>query len=134
MVNKTKFVKDCILIPAVSADENTNIIEVSKKLSHAQERRIFILNKNKSPIGIISIVDINDRVVAKGLDLKKIKAKDVMSYPLSLVVEVNEPLEEVKKKMIARDNYYCPVVKKSILVGLLSYSNLIRGLENGKGN
>jgi len=123
-------VKSCVLVKAVSVDENDSVIEVAKKLHQFQERRIIVLNERKFPVGVISIVDINDRVVARGKDLKKTKAKDIMSYPINLIIDINETLEEVAKKMIARDNYYCPVVDKGILKGLLTYANLINCAKN----
>lgn len=124
-----KNISSCSLIPAVTVSENDSIIEVAKKLKHFQERRIYVLNNKKFPVGIISIVDINDRVVALGRDLKKTKAKDIMSYPLTLIADINEPLEEIKKQMIQKDNYYVPVVQKGILKGLLTYANLMKVLE-----
>jgi len=121
-----KTVKSCVLLKAISVNENDNVIEVAKKLHEFQERRIFVTTKNNLPIGIISLVDINDRVVAKGKDLKKTKAKDIMSYPLHLVIDINEPLQEVVKKIVQKDTYYLPIIEKGSLKGLLTYANLMK--------
>lgn len=123
-----KVVGGCRLLPAVTAGINDGVVDVAKKLHDFQERRAYILNGKKFPIGIISIVDINDRVVAKGIDPKKVKAGDIMSYPLNIILDVNTPVEEAKKKMAAHDNYYCPVIEKGVFKGLLIYSNLIEAL------
>ncbi|VVB79211.1 CBS domain protein [uncultured archaeon] len=127
MVPKT--VKACKLVPAVTVGINDNAIEVAKKLHHFQERRIFVINEKKSPIGIISLVDINDRVVAKGKDLKKTKAKDIMTYPLHLILDVNELLNTAMKKMVLKDNFYVPVTEKGVLKGLLTYSSVIKCMK-----
>jgi len=127
-----KTIKSCKLLKAVTVNENDSAVEVAKKLHAFQERRIIVVNKKNVPIGIISVLDINDRVVAKGKDIKKTKAKDIMSYPINLIVNINDSAEEVAKKMIARDNYYCPVVEKGILKGLVNYANIINCLKNGK--
>ncbi len=127
-----KTIKSCKLIKPVTVKEGDNIIEVAKKIHNFQERRIFVVSKKNSPVGIISIVDINDRVVALGKDLKKTKAKDVMSYPLNLILDIEEPVEEAAKKMILKDNYYCPVVNKGVLKGLVTYASMINCYKNGK--
>ena len=127
-----KMVKSCVLVKAVSVDENDSVIEVAKKLHEFQERRIIVVDKKKFPVGIISVIDINDRVVARGKDLKKTKAKDIMSYPLNLVIDINESIEGVAKKMVLRDNYYCPVIDKGVLKGLITYVKLMNCLKNGK--
>jgi len=115
-------IKHARLVPVVTVELDDTAVAVAKKLHCFQERRIFVVNKKKFPIGIISIVDINDRVVAKGKNPKNTKAKEIMSYPIKLVLDVNTPLEEAKKMMIHNNNYYVPVVEKGKLKGLLNYS------------
>jgi signal-transduction protein with cAMP-binding, CBS, and nucleotidyltransferase domain len=125
----TKTIQSCKLLKAVTVNEDDSVIEVAKKLHDFQERRVFVLNKDSFPIGIISVVDINDRVVARGADLKKTKAKDIMSYPIKIVLDINMPVEEAKKKMVLLDNYYCPVIEKSKLKGVLNYSAVLEVLK-----
>ncbi|MFH1503325.1 MAG: CBS domain-containing protein [Candidatus Diapherotrites archaeon] len=121
-----KLVKDCEILPVLTVKLEDDAVTIAKKLHDFQERRIFVLNDKKAPVGIISIVDINDRVVARGKDPKKTKAKEIMTYPINLVIDVNDSLEEVMKKMIQTDNYYVPVTHKGILLGLLTYANIMK--------
>lgn len=114
--------RDCKLIPAVFVKETDNCVEVAKKIKFYQERRIYVLNKKGFPIGIISLVDINDRLVAKGKKPDKTLAREIMTSPIHLVLDAGEPIEEVVKKMVLRDNYYCPVVDKGKLKGIINYS------------
>jgi signal-transduction protein with cAMP-binding, CBS, and nucleotidyltransferase domain len=127
MVIKT--IKQVKLLPIISVELDDNSIDAAKKLHDFQERRIFVVDKKQSPAGIISVVDINDRVVAKGKNPKTTKAKDIMSYPLKLVLDINTPLEEAKKMMIHNNNYYVPVVDKGKLKGLLNYSVILENLK-----
>lgn len=122
-------IKECKLIPATVIGLDKDVIEVAKKLHDFQERRIFVIDKKKFPVGIISIVDINDRVVCRNKNLKKTKAKDIMTYPLHLVVDVKEPVKNVLKKMVLKDNFYVPVIEKGVIKGLLTYANLKKVLE-----
>lgn len=127
MVIKT--IKQVKLLPVISAGLEDSSVDVAKKLHDFQERRIFVVDKKQSPAGIISVVDINDRVVAKGKNPKTTKAKDIMSYPLKLVLDINTPLEEAKKLMIHNNNYYIPIVENGKLKGLLNYSVLLENLK-----
>jgi len=132
MVIKT--IKKIKLLSVVTVKLEDTAVTVAKKLHDFQERRIFVLDGKKGPVGIISIVDINDRVVAKGKDPSKIKAKDIMSYPLKLIFDINTSLEEAKKMMIHNNNYYVPIVNKGKLIGLANYSLILDALtkKNGK--
>ena len=130
MVIKT--LKSLKLLPVISCSLDDPVMDVAKKLSKFQERRIFVLDKKKTPVGKISIVDINDRVVAKGKSPKTTKAKDAMSYPLNLILDINVSLEEAKKMMIHNNNYYVPVVEKGKLKGLLNYSIILDTLNKKK--
>jgi signal-transduction protein with cAMP-binding, CBS, and nucleotidyltransferase domain len=117
-----KTVKEVKLLPAITVGLEDSTVDVAKKLHDFQERRIFVIDKKKYPVGIISIVDVNDKLVAKGKNPKTTKAKEIMSYPVKLVLEVNTPIEEAKKMMIANNNFYVPITENGKLKGLLSYS------------
>jgi len=123
-----KKIKSCSLFKGVCVGENLGIISVAKSFHDFQERRIFVLDKKKYPVGIISIVDINDRVVAKGLDLKKTKAKDIMSYPIKLIADFEDDLKDIASKMVELDVYYVPVISKGIFKGILTYANLVKSI------
>lgn len=121
--------KDCEFLKGVTVNEEGNVIDVAKKLHKFQERRIFVLNKKRYPVGIISLVDINDRVVAEGRSLKKTLAKDIMSYPIEIVVDLKDISEKILKKMVLKDVFYAPVISNGRFKGILTYANLVRFLS-----
>lgn len=122
-------IKHCKIIKPIIAKDSESIVSVAKKLHEAQERRVFIINSKKKPVGIISIIDMNDRVVAKGLNPKKLKAKDIMTSPINLTVENNEDASNVAQKMVETNTFYCPVTSKGILKGLITYSLIVEGVK-----
>lgn len=128
MVKKI-LIKECEILPVLIVKLKDNAVTVAKKLHDFQERRIFVVDDKKMPVGIISIVDVNDRVVARGKDPKKTKAQDIMTYPINLVVDLNDSVEEVLKKMIQKDNYYVPVTSKGVIKGLVTYANIMKVLK-----
>lgn len=125
-----KFIKDCEILPVLTVKLDDDCVTVAKRLHDFQERRIFVVNDKKFPVGIISIVDINDRLVARGKDPKKTKAKEIMTYPVNMVVDLNDSVEEVLKNMIQKDNYYVPVTNKGVIKGLITHANIIKVLNS----
>ena len=53
------------LTDAVICRENDDVLEVSRILRDTQRRHIIVLDKNDGPIGVISTMDINNRVLAR---------------------------------------------------------------------
>ncbi len=130
MVKNKFLIKDCEILPVLTVKLEDDCVTVAKRLHDFQERRIFVLNEKKFPVGIISIVDINDRLVARGKDPKKTTAKDIMTYPVNIVVDLNDSADEVLKKMVQKDNYYIPVTDKGVIKGLITYANIMKKLSS----
>ena len=129
MVKKKVLIKDCEILPVLTVKLEDDCVTVAKKLHDFQERRIFVVNDKKMPVGIISIVDINDRLVARGKNPNKTKAKDIMTYPVNIVVDLNDSADEVLKKMVRKDNYYIPVTDKGVIKGLITYAGIMKKLR-----
>ena len=117
MINKEE------LQDAVFCKEKDTILEVSKILRDTQSRHIIIVNENLKPVGIISTVDINNRVVAEGKNASSLKALDIMTKPIE-TVEVSSTCEEAYQKMVSKGTYSIPVTENGSLIGSLSFSKL----------
>jgi len=126
MINKNE------LIDAVICKESDSVLEVSKIMRDTQQRHIIVINKKQEPIGIISTVDINNRVVASEKNPKETKASEIMTSPVDLV-EVDESYEAAYKKMIQRGTYTIPVTEKNRLIGVLDFNLVFKQLSKNKG-
>jgi len=121
-------IKDCILIEAFKCKEDESIIEVAKKLRKITLRHIFVVDNKEFPTGIISVVDMNNRVIAEGKNPKDLKAKDIMSRPIE-VYDINETVEEAYKKMAEKKRVMGAVVKDSKMIGIVTIHQLLKGME-----
>ena len=119
-------VKDCTLIKPLSCRKETNVVEVAKMLRDNKQRRIIVTDENEYPIGIISTTDINNRVVAEKKDPSKLKAEDVMTSPIYLTCDIDDNLNDIFKKMVEHESFFCPVTKENKLHGVLTYGELIK--------
>ncbi len=109
----------------VVCKEDDTLLEVSRILRDTQSRHLIVVNKNLSPMGIISTVDINNRIVAEEKDPKKIKAKEMMTKPIASV-DINTSYQEAYEKMIAKGTYSLPVTEKGKLIGMLDFNLLFK--------
>lgn len=115
-------IKDLMIKKLVTADENSNIQNIAKKMKKVGS----VLIKRKGKIyGIITDSDIIKKVVAKGLDPKKVKAKDVVSTPL-ITIKASENVQRasylMKKYRIKR----LVVVDNGKVVGIISATDIAR--------
>lgn len=119
-------VKNCTLIKPLWCKKDASIVEVARILRDNKQRRVIVVDEQESPIGIISTTDINNKVVAENKDTSKLKAKDIMTSPIYLVCDINENLNEVFKKMLHHESFFCPVTKDNKLYGVLTYGELMK--------
>lgn len=116
--------KDIKLIKAETCSPESTVQEISKEMQKNKLRRLFVVDKDKKLLGIITTVDIINRVVAKSKDPSKIKASEVMEKNV-LHVDIDEPLNNALKIMNKLKTFVCPIVEKKKLLGLVSYQNII---------
>lgn len=121
---------NCTLLKPLSCSQDTNIIDVAKTLRDNRQRRIIVVDEKDYPIGIISTTDMNNKVLAESLDLKKTKASDIMTSPLFLVCDINDNLGDIFARMHEHESYFVPVLKDSKLFGILTYGELIHRVES----
>jgi len=115
----------CTLIEPFKCSEDDSVVEVAKKLRPINLRHIFVVNKEDYPIGIISVIDISNRVVAEAKDASKLTAKDIMSKPID-VCDINDEVEKVYQTMVEKQRVLNPVVKDKKMIGIITLPHLLR--------
>ncbi|MGA2681742.1 MAG: CBS domain-containing protein [Candidatus Bathyarchaeia archaeon] len=86
----------------------------------------LIVEKYRTPVGIVTERDLLSKVLALGLFLRDEKVEDVMSYPLS-GVSVTAQIKEVAQLMINKKSRLA-VFDAGTLVGIITASDLIKSL------
>jgi CBS domain-containing protein len=116
-------VKDLMTAHAEWVDADTPIREVATKM---RDRGIGCLpvGDNDKLIGMITDRDIACRAVADGLDLSKVKARDVMSKGITWCFEDQSDVEATKL-MESKNIHHLPVLnREKRIVGMLSFGDL----------
>ena len=88
----------------------------------------LIVEKYKTPVGIVTERDLFSKVLALGLFLKDEKVEEVMSYPLS-GVSLTAKIKEVAKLMITKKSRLA-VFDAGTLVGIITASDLTKSLPD----
>lgn len=122
---KSKMMKKEHLIDAVICREDDDVLEVSRILRDTQRRHLIVLDGNDKPVGIISTVDLNNRIIAEEKNPKKVRAKEIMTKGIETVL-ITDDYEKAFQIMAKLGTYSIPVVKNGKLLGLLEFSRAFK--------
>lgn len=116
---------------AVMCREDDCVLEVSRILRDTQRRSLVVLDKENKPVGIISAVDVNNRVVAEEKEPRKVTAAEVMTKGIR-TVSADDSYEKAVMIMAELGTYSIPVVRNFRLTGLLEFKTALRKLGGKK--
>jgi CBS domain-containing protein len=85
---------------------------------------VVIVEEDGRPVGIVTDRDLTCRVVARGLDPEKTRAREIMSQPL-VTAGPADPLETVVERMRTAGVRRIPVVRDDRLAGLVAVDDLV---------
>lgn len=124
-------VKELKIEECVTCKNDDNVVEVARKLKEKKARHVIVVNEKDFPVGIISTVDINNKVVAEEKDAKSIKAEEIMTQPI-LVKNVEDDVGEVYRTMMNQNIYSVPIVEEGKLKGIITFNNILHFLTKGE--
>ncbi|MEK6841109.1 MAG: CBS domain-containing protein [Nanoarchaeota archaeon] len=116
-------IKDIMGKRFIAFNENSSVKSIAKKMGEL-DLGCAIIVKGDKPIGIITERDIVKRVVAKDLDVNKIKAKDIMTSPVK-TIDPDANIYYVAKIMDEKGYKRYPVAKNGKFIGLVTQTDLI---------
>ncbi len=112
----------------VICNHKDNVVKVARILRDTNSRHLLVLNDKKQPVGVISTVDVNNRVVAEEKNPVQLTAADIMTKGIVTVpatVSLPEAVEQMAKKNVS----FLPVVdNKGSLLGVLEFSNVLKAM------
>jgi CBS domain-containing protein len=118
-------VREIMNSPVITANLKDNVIEISKILRDHNIGSVIITDDNNQPIGIVTMSDIIQKVLAQNQDPKNIIAKDIMSYPIKYI-DANETIQKAIKIFSSHKVSKLGVTYKGKIVGIISVSDVIR--------
>jgi CBS domain-containing protein len=116
-------IRDIMIKKVITFKDDSSIIDIAKKMG-SLDIGCTIIVKGKKPIGIITERDMVKKVIAKSLDVKKTKARDIMTSPVE-TINPDANIYYVSKVMKEKGYKRYPVVKNGNLIGLVSQTDLM---------
>ncbi|MDR1818954.1 MAG: CBS domain-containing protein [Methanobrevibacter sp.] len=107
----------------ISIRKDENPIEAFEKMYGADIKRLFVVDENENPIGVISHNDIID--LLKSLHEKKYTIESVMSKNL-LTIDEDDSIKDCANLMLRADISGLLVVKDEKPVGVITRTDICR--------
>jgi signal-transduction protein with cAMP-binding, CBS, and nucleotidyltransferase domain len=116
-------VGDVMTPKVLTADEETPVTELTKKMEIAELGSI-VITKSGKPVGIVTDRDIAIKVIMRDRKASEVKAKEVMSSPL-ISIEPGVLLEKACAILAEKDIRRLPVIEDGKLKGIISVRNVL---------
>jgi len=95
------------------------------QLMHKENINSLIIVENDIPMGIVTDEDFVRKCIAKGLDSKKLKIRDIISTDL-LTISPDVDISEALKMMTNHGIRQLPVVDEKKFVGFLTMKDILK--------
>lgn len=120
-------VSECDILEAHSCKSDMKVVDVAKELKKESTKHIVIVDSKNVPVGIISSVDIVNKVVAEEKNPAKVLAKDIMTKDM-FKADVSEEVGKVYYGMIKRNVFFCPVTEDNKLKGIVTLQGIMKNI------
>jgi len=116
-------VKDFMKKEVTTVDGDTSVAEASKTIAENPRGYLLVLQKGQSA-GIITVIDLVRKVVAKGLNPIHVKVSEVMSTPL-VTIDPDEKLSAATEIMRKNSVRKLPVVRNGFFYGIITARDIL---------
>jgi CBS-domain-containing membrane protein len=118
-------VGECMTVGVFTLSEDKTVFEASKLLRKTSVGSIIVTHKGKAK-GIVTERDIIYKVISEGKNPKKVKLKEIMSYPLK-TIKASDTIEEAANALRKNKIKRLPVLdSKNQLIGIITETDLLR--------
>ena len=118
-------VREALSSPVATADEDSDIVEVARMMDENKVGSIIVVRADGDPVGIVTERDIVVRIVARGSVPGDVRAKEVMSSPLT-TVDPETSLIDAMSLMSRLNIRRLGVTYRGELVGVVSERDILR--------
>jgi len=124
--------RDIMSKKVVSIEPTVSATEVAK-LMDRNNVSCVVLTKDEKPYGIITERDLLSKITAQNKKSSDLTAKDIMSFPITLVSSYT-PVDEVAQKMIANKIRRVVVSDGEQPIGIITVTDFVKHLNSILGN
>jgi len=108
----------------ISVGPETTVVEIAKLMSQYGIGSVLVIDNDGRLIGIITSRDIVNKVVAKALDPKNVKARDIMSSPV-IFASPSTLVKDLAELMSKHNIHHIPIVEGTRIVGIVAEHDIL---------
>ena len=108
----------------VDVDENSSVLEASARMVEKNRGSVTVTRRGER-VGILTERDVLKKVVAKGLDARSMKVKDVMTSP-PVTIDQGRPLREAVDLMNRKRVRRMLVTENGKVVGIFTLRDIMK--------
>ena len=112
------------MVSNVITIETNALVMDAVKIMNQHMIGCLVVNKNGSPVGMVTERDLLKRLLAESKNPEKTRIQEIMSKPL-IVAKPDMEIEEVIKFMFDRKIKKIPIVEDGKLLGLVTFTDLL---------
>ncbi len=109
--------------PLIIRDEKP-VRTAANLMSESKVGSLIVLDENGDISGILTEMDIVDKLVSEGKDPDEVLVKDIMSTPVH-TIESDKPMKEAAEIMAEMEIRRLPVVDKGKMVGIITENDIL---------
>ena len=112
----------------IKAYSNNTAHDVATILHKNRIGSVLVIDKDKTPIGIVTERDLVERICLESLNASKVLVEDIMSSPL-ITVMAYDSIDTASRIMITNKIKRLPVVEAdSRIIGIISVTDIAKNL------
>jgi CBS domain-containing protein len=121
-----KTVRDWMTNVIVFVDPESSVCDALTIMRRRNISSVIVNRTKANPVyGIVTSIDICDKIVARNQDPSSLKIKEIMSSPL-ITIDEKLTVQECAAKMNEKHLHHMPVVnKKGELIGIVSATDFL---------
>jgi len=121
-------VKDLMDEKIFTVDADATVAQALKAMLQNDVWSVIVVEKGM-PIGVVVEHDVLQRCVGKGLDVNRVKAREIMSSPL-IQIDGDAPVGEAMKKLEEASVKRLYIVENGKVVGRITEKSVLEGALN----
>jgi CBS domain-containing protein len=121
------------LIAPITCKPNDSAMKIAQELRDANRRHIIVIDNDESPLGIISVRDLNNKIIADGKNPLTFTAKDLMTNGIK-AISSTEGYDRAFMLMEELGTTSIPILEDGKIYGILEFSKSfqLRTLESSR--
>ena len=125
-------VREVMTARPVALDEESSVVEAARAMRDGDFGSVIVVKEEGGAVsGVVTDRDIVIRVVADGVEPKKVRLGDICEGEV-VTVGPDDPVDMVAKLMRDKAIRRVPVVEGGRLVGIVSLGDLAKEMDEGR--